>query len=85
MTTDLWKLSAVEMRAGLDAKRFSALEVMTSVVGRMQATNPSLNAIVYDYSAQGLAKAKVADAAHARGEDWGPLHGNPVTMKVNVE
>ena len=53
--TDLWKLSALDMRAGLDAKDFSAVEIMTSVVGRMQATNPALNAVVYDYSEQALA------------------------------
>ena len=85
MTSDLWKLSAVEMRQGLDAKTFSAHEIMTSVTGRMQAVNPGLNAIVYDYSEQALARAKEADAALARGETWGPLHGIPVTVKVNVD
>ncbi len=85
MTSDLWKLSAVEMRQGLDTKRFSAHEIMTSVVGRMQAVNPPLNAIVYDYSKQALVRAKEADAALARGESWGDLHGIPVTIKVNVD
>ena len=83
--TDLWKLSAVDMRAGLDAKQFSAYDVMTSVVERMNATNPKLNAVVYDYSEQALAKAKEADAALAKGESWGVLHGIPVTIKVNVD
>lgn len=83
--TDLWKLSAMDMRAGLDAKQFSAHEVMTSVVERMHATNPKLNAVVYDYSEQALAKAKDADAALVKGEHWGALHGLPVTIKVNVD
>ncbi len=83
--TDLWKLSAVDVWAGLDAKQFSAHEVMTSVVGRMHATNPKLNAVVYDYSEQALAKAKEADAALAKGVHWGPLHGIPTTIKVNVD
>ena len=85
MSNDLWKLSAVEMRAGLDAKRFSAHEVMTSVVERMHTTNPKLNAVVYDYSEQALAKARQADEALAKGEHWGALHGIPVTIKVNVD
>lgn len=85
MTSDLWKRSAVEMRQGLESKQFSAHEIMTSVVARMQAVNPPLNAIVYDYSEQALAKAREADAALARGESWGPLHGLPVTIKVNVD
>lgn len=85
MASELWKLSAVEMRQGLDAKRFSAHEIMTAVVERMHAVNPPLNAIVYDYGEQALAKARAADAALARGESWGPLHGIPVTIKVNVD
>jgi amidase len=85
LSDDLWKLSATEMRAGLDARRFSAVEVMTSVVGRMHATNPALNAVVYDYSERALAKAAEADSALGRGESWGPLHGIPVTVKVNVD
>ena len=83
--TDLWKLSAVDMLAGLDTKQFSAHEVMTSVAERMRATNPALNAIVYDYSEQALAEAKEADNQRARGEAKGVLHGLPVTVKVNVD
>ena len=61
--TELWKLSAVDVRSGLDAKQFSAHEVMTSVVERTHATNPKLNAVVYDYSEQALAKAATASMA----------------------
>ncbi len=82
---DLWKLSAVEMRAGLDGKQFSAHEIMTSVVERMRETNGKLNAVVFDYSEQALTKATEADLALARGESWGPLHGVPATVKVNVD
>ena len=85
MPNDLWKLSALDMRKGLDEKQFSAVEVMTSVVGRMHATNPKLNAIVYDYSEQALVKAREADTALAKGDSWGPLHGIPTTIKVNVD
>lgn len=85
MSNDLWKLSAVDMRKGLDAKDFSAVEVMTSVIGRTHTTNPKLNAVVYDYSDKGIAKAERADEALARGEHWGPLHGIPTTIKVNVD
>ena len=85
MTDDLWKLSAVDMRKGLDAKDFSAVEVMTSVIGRTHTTNPKLNAVVYDYSDKAIAKAERADEALARGEHWGPLHGIPTTIKVNVD
>lgn len=67
------------------AKQFSAYEVMRSVVERTAACNAALNAVVYDYSEQALARAHEADAAFANGESWGPLHGIPVTVKVNVD
>lgn len=85
MTKDLWRLSATELAAGLRGKDYSAVEIMTSVTDRMHATNPALNAVVFDYSEQALARAKEADAALASGEDWGSLHGIPVTIKVNVD
>ncbi|MGY9055671.1 MAG: amidase [Alphaproteobacteria bacterium] len=85
MADDLWRLSAVALSQGLRKKDYSSVEVMTSVVGRMQDQNPALNAIVYDYSSDALAKAAEADKAIARGDELGALHGLPVTIKVNVD
>ena len=55
MAEELWKASAVELAAGIRDKRFSCGEVMTSVVARIRALNPSLHAIVVDRSEQALA------------------------------
>ena len=85
MADDLWKLSAVDMRQGLDAKDVSAVEIMSSVVDRMHSVNPALNAIVFDYSEDALSQAAAADDAIAKGTATGPLHGIPVTIKVNVD
>ena len=65
MAEELWKASAVELAAGIRDKRFSCVEVMTSVVERIRAVNPTLNAIVVDRSEQALAEA-AADRAHER-------------------
>jgi amidase len=46
MAEALWKASAVELAAGIRDRRFSCVEVMTSVVERIRALNPQLNAIV---------------------------------------
>src|SRR4029453_17996706 len=81
----LWQLSAVQLAAGIREKRFSCVDAMTSVVGRIRALNPTLNAIVIDLSQQALVEAAAADIALERGAQPGPLHGVPVTIKVNVD
>ena len=83
--TEYWKLSAVELAAGIRARDFSATAVVTSVLERIRAANPKLNAITVDCSADALADAARADDAVRRGEALGELHGVPVTIKENVD
>jgi hypothetical protein len=45
----------------------------------------ALNAVVRRMDDEALAAADAADAARARGEALGPLHGVPVTTKINVD
>lgn len=85
MSEALWKKSAVEIAAGIREKRFSCAEVMTSVVERIRALNPKLNAIVVDRSEKALAEAAAADRAFASGAAPEPLFGVPVTIKVNID
>ena len=85
MADHLWQMSACDLAEGIRQKRFSCLDAMTSVVGRIRARNPALNAIVYDYSEQALAEARRADADLAAGHPRGPLHGVPITIKENVD
>jgi Asp-tRNA(Asn)/Glu-tRNA(Gln) amidotransferase A subunit family amidase len=42
---------------------------------------PALNAVVVWQVEHARERARVADAAVARGERWGPLHGIPMTVK----
>jgi amidase len=86
MGETLWQKSAVEVAAGIREKRFSCSEVMNSVVERIRAVNPQLNAIVADLTDQALAEAAVADRTLQRdAAEPGPLFGVPVTIKVNVD
>src|SRR2546421_465285 len=85
MADDLWQRSAVELADGIRQKAFSCREVMESVGGRIRAMNPTLNAIVYDYTDDALAEARRADDELAAGRARGPLHGVPVTIKENVD
>ena len=81
----MWQASAVEVAAGIREKRFSCSEVMVSVVDRIRALNPNLNAIVMDLTDQALADAAAADRALKSGAEPGPLCGVPVTIKVNID
>jgi amidase len=85
MGNTMWQASAVEVAAGIREKRFSCSEVMVSVVDRIRALNPNLNAIVIDLTDQALADAAAADRALESGVEPGPLFGVPVTIKVNVD
>jgi amidase len=85
MDEELWQKSAVEIAAGIREKHFSCSDVMGSVVERIRALNPGLNAIVMDLTDQALAEAADADRGTTRGANPGPLFGVPVTIKVNVD
>ncbi len=52
---------------------------------RIAAVNPRLNAVVQLDVEAALAQAQAADAARARGERLGPLHGVPFTAKDVIE
>jgi len=85
MGEELWQKSAVDVAAGIRKKEFSCSEVMASVVERIRALNPRLNAIVTDLSDQALAESAAADRSFKQLAEPGPLFGVPVTIKVNVD
>ena len=55
----------------------------------MHKVNPALNAVVVDLGDDALRAAEAADVALAKskgqGNDVGPLHGVPVTIKINID
>ena len=85
MAHEYWRLSAVELAQGIARREFSSTEVVTSVLERIRARNPELNAITVDCSDDALRDAARADAAIRRNEAPGELHGVPVTIKENVD
>jgi amidase len=82
---DLWQLDATDLARLIRTGRASAREATLSVLGRMDAVNGKLNAVVRRFDGEALASADAADAARARGEAMGPLHGVPVTTKINTD
>ena len=86
-TTDkaAWRLDATTLASRIRDRDITARDAVTSAIDRMHAVNPQLNAVVEDLSASALARAEALDAACARGEPTGPLHGIPITIKINVD
>ena len=85
MSDALWRWPAHQLTTAIRAGAVSAREAAVSALERAQAVNPALNAIVDLLPDEALAAADAADAARRRGEALGPLHGVPVTVKVNVD
>lgn len=83
--TDLWSWTAAELAAAIAAGRISSVEATDSALARMAAVNPALNAVVDGLEEDAMAAAHAADAALARGDIPGPLHGVPVTVKINTD
>ncbi len=78
---DILFASATELAAAIRSREVSALEVLDSCLDRISELNPTLNAIITMDADAARARARAADAALARGESWGPLHGVPFTLK----
>ncbi|MBB2911017.1 amidase [Streptosporangium becharense] len=81
---ELWQLSATRLAAGIRTREISAVDVVTSCLSRIDSVNPALNALVDVRPDEALADARRADAAVAAGEILGPLHGVPVSTKINT-
>ena len=65
----------------LTARELGAEELMNRFLARIDEVNPAVNAIVTLDREAALEGARTADAALARGEPPGPLHGLPVAVK----
>jgi amidase len=80
-STPVHYLTAGETAARIRHGSLTAVEAVRACVERIGTLNPRFNAVVDLHDAEALVRAHEADAALARGESWGPLHGVPVTVK----
>jgi amidase len=72
--------SATPLAHQIRAKAVTSEEVVQAYLDRIAEINPKINAVV-QWSSAALDQARAADAALARGELRGPLHGVPFTVK----
>jgi amidase len=82
---DLWRWGAVELARAIRAREISSREAVESALARIDAVNPRVNAIVDLMADEALQAAGRADDAVKEGGYLGPLHGVPVTLKINVD
>ena len=74
-------LSLTELAAAIRERKLSSVEATTALLERIPAWQPKINAFVSVEGESALELARAADAALARGEVKGPLHGVPLAHK----
>ena len=80
-TIPLTRLGAAELASSIAAGDVSARETVDAHIDRIEEVDGQLNAVVLRRFGDARREADQADAAHRRGEQLGPLHGVPVTIK----
>src|SRR5262245_25984737 len=82
---ELWQYDATDVAHLIRTGQASAREAVHSVLARLHKVNPAVNAVVRVLEDEARIAADAADAARARGDALSPLHGVPVTTKINVD
>ena len=76
--------SATSLAKSIREKKVSSAEVVGAYLERIEEVNPKLNCFV-QHNEKAHSQALESDAALARGEVKGPLHGVPMTTKDSIE
>jgi len=73
--------TGANLAARIREREVTAVQVLDAHLQHIESRNPKLNAIVTLDATRARERAREADAALARGEVWGPLHGLPMTLE----
>ena len=84
MTDDIIFSDATKLAELIRTKAVSPVEVVQKHLDRIDATNPAINAIV-TIADDAIAAAKAAEKGVLAGDDIGPLHGVPFTVKDSID
>lgn len=85
MSDELWAWDATDLATAIRNRRISAREAADSALARIDAVNARVNAVVEVRPEEVRRAADAADRAVAACVPLGPLHGVPVTTKVNSD
>jgi aspartyl-tRNA(Asn)/glutamyl-tRNA(Gln) amidotransferase subunit A len=81
---DLTWLPAWRIREMVGGKEVSATEVVEHFLSRIEEFNPTLKAFKHVDAEGARQQAKEADQAVDRGDQLGPLHGIPISVKEHI-
>ena len=81
MDKDICFAPATEVRESIRSKEVSVPELVELFYDRIREFNPKLNAYLALCPDQAMAEARAAQDAVQRGDDLGPLHGIPISIK----
>lgn len=73
--------SATELTQAIRSGEIKSIDLLNLYLARIRRYNKDINAVVALDIKAARARAQEADKALARGENWGPLHGLPMTIK----
>ena len=83
--SELTFLSAVSMAEQIRQKKLSPVELVEAHLARIEKLNPKLNAFVQLDVEGARRQARAAEESVTRGEQLGPLHGAPISIKSSIE
>jgi amidase len=82
---ELWRWTATDLAHAVATGLVSSREVTESCLARIDQVNPHLNALFDVRPDEALSLADDADRRRSAGDELGPLHGVPVSIKVNSD
>jgi aspartyl-tRNA(Asn)/glutamyl-tRNA(Gln) amidotransferase subunit A len=85
MRSDIIFFDATKLAELIRTKELSPVEVVQANLDRIEAVNPKLNAMVTVADGSALNAAKAAEKAVLAGDELGPLHGVPFTVKDSID
>ncbi len=77
--------SAIAIAKKIRERKISSREAVDYFLARVEALDKPINSVVTIDAARARTEADAADAALARGEVRGPLHGVPITIKDSFQ
>ncbi|KAF7316089.1 Amidase domain-containing protein [Mycena indigotica] len=80
---DLYEATIADLQAGLDAKAFTSVDLVTAYIARIKEVNSELHAVI-EISPTALALAAALDSQRSQGKKIGPFHGIPILVKDNI-
>ncbi len=83
--TDYTYSTAIQTANAIASGDVSSRELLEAALTRVDSLDGPINAVVALDAERALAAAEQADQAVARGDQLGPLHGVPITIKDSFQ